>query len=46
LVRTVELGTREAISDWIKHTAESWPQIHPFIRMGRDASAVDPDRGD
>lgn len=46
LVKTVELGTREAISDWVRHTAESWPDIHPYIRMGRDASAVDPDIGD
>ncbi|MFE6891473.1 TetR/AcrR family transcriptional regulator [Streptomyces sp. NPDC057694] len=46
LVATVTDGTQEAITAWLRRTAESWPEIHPIIRVGRDAAAVDPELTD
>ncbi|MEX0426141.1 TetR/AcrR family transcriptional regulator [Nocardioides sp. DS6] len=43
LVATITEGTREAIEAWIRRTSESWPQIHPIIRIGRDAAAIEPE---
>ncbi|GGJ41944.1 TetR/AcrR family transcriptional regulator [Streptomyces brasiliensis] len=41
LVATVADGTPEAITAWLRRTADSWPAIRPIIRIGRDAAAVD-----
>ncbi|WP_030902834.1 TetR/AcrR family transcriptional regulator [Streptomyces sp. NRRL F-5126] len=46
LVATVREGTPEAITAWLRRTAESWSAIHPIIRVGRDAAAVDPELTD
>jgi AcrR family transcriptional regulator len=46
LVATVADGTPEAITAWLRRTADSWPAIRPIIRVGRDAAAVDPDLTD
>ncbi|MET9150443.1 TetR/AcrR family transcriptional regulator [Streptomyces griseoflavus] len=46
LVDTVAEGTPEAIMAWLRRTAEIWPAIRPIIRVGRDASVVDPDLPD
>ncbi|MFB7736296.1 TetR/AcrR family transcriptional regulator [Streptomyces sp. NPDC056112] len=43
LVATVADGTPEAITAWLRRTADSWPAIRPIIRVGRDAAAVDPE---
>lgn len=43
LVATVVEGTPEAISTWLRRTADSWPAIRPIIRIGRDAAVVDPE---
>ncbi|WP_017934517.1 TetR/AcrR family transcriptional regulator [Nocardioides sp. Iso805N] len=43
LVATVADGSREAIEGWLRHVAQSWPLIHPIIRIARDAAAVDPE---
>jgi AcrR family transcriptional regulator len=43
LVAAVRDGSREAIGSWIRQTAELWPEIHPYIRIGRDAAAIEPD---
>ncbi|MGW2823634.1 TetR/AcrR family transcriptional regulator [Streptomyces sp. NPDC001443] len=46
LVATVTAGTPEAIGAWLRRTADSWPEIRPIIRVGRDAAAVDPELRD
>jgi AcrR family transcriptional regulator len=46
LVATVADGTPEAITAWLRRTADSWPTIRPIIRVGRDAAAVDPELAD
>jgi hypothetical protein len=46
LVAVVADGRREAIAGWLRRTAENWPAIHPIIRIGRDAAAVDPELTD
>ncbi|MFD7134331.1 TetR/AcrR family transcriptional regulator [Streptomyces sp. NPDC059894] len=46
LVATVADGTPESISEWLRRTADSWPEIRPIIRVGRDAAAVDPELRD
>lgn len=46
LVDTVTEGTHEAIMAWLRRTAELWPAVRPIIRIGRDASVVDPDLPD
>ncbi|MER5597003.1 TetR/AcrR family transcriptional regulator [Streptomyces sp. NPDC002265] len=46
LVATVAAGTPEAIGAWLRRTADSWPEIRPIIRVGRDAAAVDPELRD
>ncbi|EFF88497.1 MULTISPECIES: TetR/AcrR family transcriptional regulator [Streptomyces] len=46
LVATVADGTPEAIGAWLRRTADSWPEIRPIIRAGRDAAAVDPELRD
>ncbi|MFF4966101.1 TetR/AcrR family transcriptional regulator [Streptomyces sp. NPDC001037] len=46
LVATVTEGTPEAITAWLRSTADSWPEIRPIIRIGRDAAVVDPDLTD
>ncbi|GHB18984.1 TetR family transcriptional regulator [Streptomyces viridiviolaceus] len=46
LVATVADGTPEAITAWLRDTADSWPEIRPIIRVGRDAAAVDPELRD
>lgn len=46
LVATVADGSPEAIMAWLRRTAESWPEIRPIIRIGRDAAVVDPDLTD
>ncbi|MEV5758631.1 TetR/AcrR family transcriptional regulator [Streptomyces tendae] len=46
LVATVAEGTPEAITAWLRRTAEIWPAIRPIIRIGRDASVVDPELPD
>ncbi|MFB7333246.1 TetR/AcrR family transcriptional regulator [Streptomyces adustus] len=46
LVATVAAGTPEAIGGWLRRTADSWPEIRPIIRVGRDAAAVDPELRD
>lgn len=43
LVATVAAGTREAIDVWMRQTAESWPEIKPIVRLGREAAVIDPD---
>jgi AcrR family transcriptional regulator len=43
LVATVADGTRAAIEAWLRRAADSWPVIHPIIRIGRDAAAVEPE---
>lgn len=43
LVAVVAEGRPAAIEAWLRHTAENWPVIHPIIRIGRDAAAVDPE---
>jgi hypothetical protein len=43
LVAAVRDGRREAIGSWIRQTAELWPEIHAYIRIGRDAAAIEPD---
>ncbi|MFF1897193.1 hypothetical protein [Streptomyces sp. NPDC058206] len=39
-------GTPEAITAWLRRTADSWPAIRPIIRAGRDAAVVDPELTD
>jgi AcrR family transcriptional regulator len=46
LVATVAEGTPEAISAWVRHTSDSWAEIRPIIRAGRQAAVVDPELGD
>ncbi|PZH17432.1 TetR family transcriptional regulator [Streptomyces sp. NTH33] len=46
LVATVAEGTPEAITAWLRRTADSWPTIRPIIRIGRDAAVVDPELTD
>ncbi|MBT3149468.1 TetR/AcrR family transcriptional regulator [Streptomyces sp. CHD11] len=46
LVATVAAGTPEAIMAWLRRTADIWPAIRPIIRVGRDASVVDPELPD
>ncbi|WP_420036173.1 TetR/AcrR family transcriptional regulator [Streptomyces sp. cg28] len=46
LVSTVADGSLEAITAWLRRTADSWPEIRPIIRVGRDAAAVDPELTD
>lgn len=46
LVATVADGTPEAITAWLRRTADSWPAIHPIIRVGRQAAVVDPELTD
>ncbi|MEU1199713.1 TetR/AcrR family transcriptional regulator [Streptomyces sp. NPDC005813] len=46
LVATVAEGTPEAITAWLRRTADSWPAIRPIIRIGRDAAVVDPELTD
>ncbi|THA32722.1 TetR/AcrR family transcriptional regulator [Streptomyces sp. A1277] len=46
LVATVADGTSGAISAWLRRTADSWSEIRPIIRVGRDAAAVDPELRD
>lgn len=46
LVATVADGSPEAITAWLRRTAESWPAIHPIIRIGRHAAVVDPELTD
>lgn len=46
LVATVADGTAEGIGAWLRRTADSWPEIRPIIRVGRDAAAVDPELRD
>ncbi|MEV7789422.1 TetR/AcrR family transcriptional regulator [Streptomyces sp. NPDC088106] len=46
LVATVADGSPEAIVAWLRRTAEIWPAIRPIIRVGRDASVVDPELPD
>ncbi|MGW0189382.1 TetR/AcrR family transcriptional regulator [Streptomyces sp. NPDC003362] len=46
LVATVADGTSDAISAWLRRTADSWSEIRPIIRVGRDAAAVDPELRD
>ncbi|MET8595408.1 TetR/AcrR family transcriptional regulator [Streptomyces althioticus] len=46
LVDTVTEGTHEAIMAWLRRTSELWPAVRPIIRIGRDASVVDPDLPD
>ncbi|MFJ2093413.1 TetR/AcrR family transcriptional regulator [Streptomyces sp. NPDC087901] len=46
LVATVADGSPEAITDWLRRTADSWPAIWPLIRIGRDAAVVDPELAD
>lgn len=46
LVDTVAEGTPEAIMAWLRRTSDNWPAIRPIIRIGRDASVVDPDLPD
>ncbi|MFE7794563.1 TetR/AcrR family transcriptional regulator [Streptomyces sp. NPDC057460] len=46
LVATVVGGTPEAITAWLRRTADSWPAIRPIIRAGRDAAVVDPELTD
>jgi len=43
LVATIADGTREAIEAWLHRVADSWPVIHPIIRIARDAAAVESD---
>ncbi|MFD7292389.1 TetR/AcrR family transcriptional regulator [Streptomyces sp. NPDC059897] len=46
LVATVADGTAAGIGAWLRRTADSWPEIRPIIRVGRDAAAVDPELRD
>ncbi|WP_306316948.1 MULTISPECIES: TetR/AcrR family transcriptional regulator [unclassified Streptomyces] len=46
LVATVADGTAEGIGAWLRRTADSWPEIRPIIRVGRDAAAIDPELRD
>lgn len=43
LVAAVAEGTRESLGRWIVQTSELWPEIHPIIRVGRAAAAVEPE---
>ena len=43
LVTTVADGSQAAISAWLHRVADTWPLIHPIIRIARDAAAVEPD---
>lgn len=45
LVATVADGSDPAIRAWLRRVSESWPAIHPIIRIGRDAAVVDPELG-
>lgn len=42
LVTAVRDGSRVALHTWLVETAERWPSIHPIIRIGREAAAVEP----
>ncbi|MGD6741305.1 TetR/AcrR family transcriptional regulator [Streptomyces sp. BH106] len=46
LVATVADGSPQTIAAWLRRTADSWPEIRPIIRVGRDAAAVDPELRD
>ncbi|WP_081236123.1 TetR/AcrR family transcriptional regulator [Streptomyces viridosporus] len=46
LVATVADGTPEAITAWLRRTADNWPVIRPIIRIGRDAAVIDPELTD
>ncbi|MEU2621638.1 TetR/AcrR family transcriptional regulator [Streptomyces sp. NPDC007157] len=43
LADTVADGTPEAITTWLRRTADSWPATRPLIRIGRDAAVVEPE---
>lgn len=46
LVATVAEGTPEAITAWLRQTADNWPAIRPIIRIGRDAAVIEPELED
>ncbi|MEV6163387.1 TetR/AcrR family transcriptional regulator [Streptomyces sp. NPDC052052] len=46
LVATIVEGTPEAITAWLRRTADNWPAIRPIIRCGRDAAVIDPELTD
>ncbi|MER5481360.1 TetR/AcrR family transcriptional regulator [Streptomyces sp. NPDC002734] len=46
LVATVAEGTPEAITAWLRRTADAWPAIRPIIRIGREAAVIEPDLED
>jgi AcrR family transcriptional regulator len=46
LVATVAEGTPEAITAWLRGTADSWPAIRPIIRIGREAAVIEPELED
>ncbi|MFD7769654.1 TetR/AcrR family transcriptional regulator [Streptomyces sp. NPDC059787] len=46
LVATVAEGTPDAITAWLRRTADIWPAIRPIIRSGRDAAVIDPELTD
>jgi len=43
LVLAVEDGSRDTLAAWLREASKHWPDIHPIIRIGREASAVDPE---
>ncbi|GAA2480344.1 hypothetical protein GCM10010406_15720 [Streptomyces thermolineatus] len=46
LVAAVAEGTPEAITAWLRRTADSWPAVRPMIRVGREAATVEPELAD
>ncbi|NYV77072.1 TetR/AcrR family transcriptional regulator [Streptomyces sp. UH6] len=46
LVATVAEGTPEAITAWLRATADNWPAIRPIIRIGREAAVIEPELKD
>ncbi|MFE5212182.1 TetR/AcrR family transcriptional regulator [Streptomyces sp. NPDC056600] len=46
LVATVAEGTPEAITAWLRRTADDWPAIRPIIRIGREAAVIEPELKD
>ncbi|MFI6520433.1 TetR/AcrR family transcriptional regulator [Spirillospora sp. NPDC050679] len=43
LVAAVRDGGREALATWLGQAAERWPEIHPIVRIGRDAAVAEPE---
>lgn len=43
LVRAVADGGRDGIAAWLRQSADLWPRIQPYLNVGVEAAASDPE---